>query len=110
MPMNDYCYTLAIKQRTCENGVARTSENVYTNVVNGSEISLNFGYKVTFISSTSSYATIEISNPEQIPNLLFNIANNSYRIFDLPVQSGTLRVYIGITRINCSETIVCSSI
>ena len=38
MPMNDYCYTLAIKQRTCENGVARTSENVYTNVVNGSEI------------------------------------------------------------------------
>lgn len=107
--MNNFCYTLAIRQRTCENGVARYTDNVYTNVTNGTEILLNFGYILTFISSNSDSVTIQLSNPDQIPNLLFNITNNSYKVFDLPVQNGTARIYVGATGISCNDTIVCSS-
>ncbi len=108
--MNNFCYTIAVRQRTCENGVARNTDNVYTNVTPESEISLHFGYVLTFISGSSGFATIQLSNNEMIPNLIFNIPTGGYKIFDLPVQSGHLRVYIGITSINCSETIVCSTI
>ncbi len=108
--MNNFCYSLAIRQRTCENGIARYTDNVYTNVTNGTEISLNFGYILTFISSNGSQATIQLSNPNQIPNLLFTIPNNSYKMFDLPVQNGTARVYIGATGLPCNDTIVCSSV
>lgn len=108
--MNNICYTLAVRQRRCQNGISRSTDNVYTNISNGTEIALNFGYTLTYISSSSSHATIQISNSSQIPSLIFNIPNNSFKIFDLPVQSGNLRVYIGATGICCSETIVCSSI
>lgn len=108
--MNNYCYTLAVRQRTCENGIARSSDNVYTNITPDSVIPLNFGYNVTFLSGTSSYASIQISNNIQIPNLIFNIPSGSYKIFDLPVQTGTLRVYIGVSGIVCGETVVCSTI
>lgn len=108
--MNNICYTLAVRQRICQNGISRSTDNVYTNVANGTEISLNFGYTLTYISSSSTHATIQISNPSQIPSLIFNIPNNEYKIFDLPVQSGTLRIYIGATGICCGETIMCCSI
>lgn len=108
--MNNFCYNLAIRQRNCENGIARSTDNVYTNITNGTEILLNFGYTLTFISSNDSQATIELSNPDQIPNLLFTIPNNSYKVFDLPVQNGSTRIYIGATGIECNNTIVCSSI
>lgn len=108
--MNNFCYNLAIRQRSCENGIAKKTDNVYTNITNGTEISLNFGYILTFISSNSSLITIQISNTDQIPNLLFTIQNNNYKVFDLPTQNGTLRVYIGATGIECSDTLVCSSI
>lgn len=108
--MNTYCYTLAIRQRTCENGISRSNDNVYTNITPNSVIPLNFGYNITFLSGTSTYASIQISNSNQIPNLIFNISSGNYKIFDLPVQNGTLRVYIGVSSIICSETVVCSTI
>jgi hypothetical protein len=44
-----------------------------------------------------------------ILNTIFNIPSGGYKIFDLPVLNGTLKVYIGATSINCEETIVCCS-
>lgn len=107
--MDRLCYTLAIRQRTCQNGVGSRIENIYTNVTPNTIIPLSFGYSVTFISSTATYATIQISNPDMILNTIFNIPSGSYKIFDLPVLNGTLKVYIGATSINCEETIVCCS-
>lgn len=40
--MGQYCYTLAVRQRTCENGIARRIENVYSNVTNNTVIPLSF--------------------------------------------------------------------
>lgn len=108
--MNNFCYTLAIRQIKCQNSIATTTDNVYTNVTIGSVISLGFGYSVTLISANSNNITIQISNSGFIPNILFNIPSGSYKIFDLPVESGTLRVYIGATAIDCNNTIACCKI
>ena len=108
--MCDFCYTIAIRQITCQNGIPRNIDNVYTNITSGSTIPLSFGYNATFISGTNNRASIQISNPNFIPNLIFNIANNTYKIFDLPKESGTLRVYIGVTIIDCTDTVICCNV
>ena len=81
--MNNFCYTLSVRQRKCQNGISNITDNVYTNISN---------------------------NPDVIPNILFNIPNGSYKIFDLPVDSGTVRIYVGVTAIDCSNTIACCNI
>lgn len=104
---NECCYTLAIRQRTCQNGVARTTDNVYTNIAIGSVISLSFGYSVTIVSISRRHITIQLANNDFIPQLIFNIPVGSYKIFDLPKESGTLRVYIGATEVCCEPICVC---
>ena len=108
--MNNFCYTLSVRQRKCQNVISNITDNVYTNISNNSVVQLGFGYTLTFISSNSSTATIQLSNPDVIPNILFNIPNGSYKIFDLPVDSGTVRIYVGVTAIDCSNTIACCNI
>lgn len=71
--MDRFCYTLAVRQRACQNGISRRIDNVYTNVNPNSIIPLSFGYSIKFITGTPSAATIQLSNPDQIPNLIFNI-------------------------------------
>ncbi|MEG2348320.1 MAG: hypothetical protein RSB67_01555 [Clostridia bacterium] len=105
--MNQVCYTLAIRQMRCQNSIKKTVDNVYTNIVPNTIITLSFGYFVKLISTNSTNITIQLSNSSQIPNLVFNIPAGSYKIFDLPTESGTLRVYIGATAIDCQDTIVC---
>ena len=105
--MNNFCYTLSVRQRKCQNGISNITDNVYTNISNNSVVQLGFGYTLTFISSNSSTATIQLSNPDVIPNILFNIPNGSYKIFDLPVESGNIRIYVGLTAINCSTSVAC---
>lgn len=105
--MDNFCYTLAIRQRRCQNSISRELDNVYTNVTTSSIIPLSFGYVVTIISKNQNSISIQISNPNFMPNTIFNIPSGSYKVFDLPVENGTLRVFIGATGIDCSDTIVC---
>lgn len=95
------CYTLAIRQISCQNSISRCIDNVYTNISIGSKIPLEFGYNVTCIKVSCSSVTIQITNPNFIPKLIFNIPNNSFKIFDLPLQSGTLIVIIGARQTCC---------
>ena len=57
--MQNCCYTLAIRQITCQNGVSRTVDNVYTNISIGTVISLNFGYSITIVSISNSGISIQ---------------------------------------------------
>ena len=100
--MNNCCYTIAIRQRRCENGIPRQFDNVYTNATLNSVFPLSFGYSVTFTSISRNYITIRISNPNFIPDINFNIPLDNYNIFDLPIETGSLRVYIGAIAVNCS--------
>ena len=106
--MDRVCYSLTIRQRRCINGVATSIDNIYTNVAVNSIIPLSFGYFLTFISNNTNSATIQISNTNQVPNMIFNIPSGNYKIFDLPTSSGNVRVFVGATAINCGDTIVCS--
>lgn len=108
--MNNFCYTLAIRQRRCQNGIARELDNVYTNVTTSSIIPLSFGYVVTIISKNQNSISIQISNPNFMPNTIFNIPSGSFKVFDLPTENGTLRVFIGATGIDCSDTVVCCTL
>ena len=85
--MNNFCYTLAVRQKKCQNGISNITDNIYTNISNNSVVQLGFGYTLTFISSNSSTATIQLSNSDFIPNILFNIPSGSYKIFDLPYDN-----------------------
>lgn len=108
--MNNICYTLAIRQRRCQNGIARELDNIYTNVSTSSIIPLSFGYVVTIISKNQNSISIQISNQNFMPNTIFNIPSGSFKIFDLPTENGTLRVFIGATCIDCSDTVVCCTL
>ena len=105
--MDRMCYTLTVRQRKCINGIASNIDNVYTNVIANSVIPLSFGYSITLISNNTNTVSIQISNPLQIPNMIFNITSGSYKIFDLPTSAGNLRVFIGATAIDCGDTVVC---
>lgn len=105
--MNQICYTLTIKQVRCQNGISRTIDNVYTNISPNTIINLSFGYSVKIISTNTNSITIQLSNPAQIPNLIFNIPSGSFKTFDLPTEAGTLRVHIGAVVIQCEDTVVC---
>ncbi len=107
--MNEFCYTLAVRQQRCQNGISRRIDNVYTNVTNSSIIPLSFGYQIRVITRNANSIAVEISNLDFMPNTIFNIPNGSYKIFDLPTENGTLRVFIGATGINCENTVVCCS-
>ncbi len=105
--MNTICFTLAVRQRICQNGISRRTDNVYTNISPNAVIPLNFGYSLTFITGTADCAQIQLSNPDKIPNLIFNIPSGNYKIFDLPTENGTLRVFVSATSIECEKTVVC---
>lgn len=105
--MDQICYTLLVRQRTCQNGIPSNLENTYTNVTNQSIFPLSFGYSFRVISNNRATISIELSNPNFIPNMIFNIPNSGYKVFDLPKENGTLRVYIGATGIDCQDTVVC---
>lgn len=104
------CYTLNIRQLTCQNGVSRNFDNVNTSVNPGTDIDLNFGYRLRFIGGTNNAATIAISNDISLPSTVFNIPNGSYRVFDLPCECGTYRIFIGATLAPCGvSNLLCSN-
>ncbi|MCX8074982.1 MAG: hypothetical protein N2749_05290 [Clostridia bacterium] len=103
------CYTLNIRQLTCQNGITRNFDNLHTSVNANTVIDLSFGYKLTFLNGTGNVATISISNDISLPATVFNIPNGSFRVFDLPCECGTYRVYIGATLAPCGiSNLYCS--
>ena len=107
--MCNFCFTLTIRQRRCLNGIPQVIDNVYTNVATNSIIPLSLGYSIKFLGGNRNNATIQITNEDQIPNLIFTIASGGYKIFDLPTTGGNLRVFVGVTAIDCGNTVVCCS-
>ncbi len=99
--MNDLCYNLAIRQNKCQNNISATTDNVYTNIENGAEIILSFGYTLTIISKNTNSVTVELFNPDLLDKIKFNIPNDSYKTFDLPMYNGTFIIQIGVKQINC---------
>jgi hypothetical protein len=101
---NQCPYTFAIKQNLCQSGIAKRLDNTYTNTPVGSEIPLSFGYILTLIAGTCKNCTIRLSNPIFIPDINFNILNESFKVFDLPCECGTYRVHIA-ARVSPVETL-----
>lgn len=107
--MGDVCYNVVIQQHTCENNISRVYNNVHTNIGSDTQIPLQFGYTLKFLQGTANFATIQIINDFFMPATNFNIPNGSYRVFDLPCQCGTFRVFIGMSTGVCSySSLVCS--
>jgi len=101
---NNCCYTFAIKQLTCQGDVSKRFDNTHTNTPVGTEIPLSFGYTLTFISGTGKNATILLSNPIYIPNINFNILNESFKVFDLPCECGFFKLYIAARQAPCETS------
>ena len=102
--MNDVCYTLTIKQKTCQTTIGKTFDNVYTNIPVGTVIPLQFGYTLKYISGTALAATVQLINPIFIPTLNFNIPDNTFKIFDLPCECASYRVFVGAILSPCFQT------
>jgi hypothetical protein len=102
--LNGNCYTLAIRQNTCQSNVNKNFENIYTNIAEQTEIPLSFGYTLTYINGTSTNISITLSNPIFIPNISFTIPADTFVIYDLPCECGTFRVYVGAKKISCAPT------
>ena len=101
------CFALAIRQKSCQNGISKNIDNIYTNITIGSTIPLEFGYKISVISINCSNTTIKLSNPDFIPDLVFNIPNDSFKIFDLPQEACSLQILVGAKQICCPTTCAC---
>lgn len=99
--MDSLCYDLAIRQIKCQNGISVTSDNVYTNVEDNSQILLSYGYVLNIISKNSNSVTISLYNFELLDTVKFNIPNDTYKTFDLPLYNGTFVVLIGVVRNTC---------
>ena len=104
--IDNCCFLLAIRQRTCQNGVARVIDNIYINISAQSTYSLSFGYTLKVSSINQNSISINISNDDFIPSLIFNIPVNSYKVFDLPKESGTFKVYVWLKFSSCDKTSV----
>ncbi len=114
--MNDSCcYSLQISQQICESGISRTQTNTYTNLTPNTTIELEFGYTLTFISGTSTYATIRLENDILLSPTNFNIPNCSQntrltRVFNLPCQCGTYILSICAILVTCPTENYCCNI
>lgn len=103
------CYTLVIRQITCQNGIRKVIDNIYNNIEDGNIIQLSFGYTITVVSRTDCDVSIRLENANYIPTMIFIIPVNSYKEFNVPKESGSLVVYVGVKATSCPTTQCCSS-
>lgn len=99
--MNEICYNLALRQRRCQNGISLVTDNVYTNIEDNAQLLLSFGYTLTVISKNSNSVTISLYNPDLLTEIKFNIPNDTYKTFDLPMYNGTFILQVGVQKFNC---------
>lgn len=110
MANSSCCYALIIRQVTCQNGLRRVTNNVYDNIENGTIIPLSFGYNLTVISRTTTDISVRLENTNYIPSLIFTIPVDSYKVFNVPKESGTLIIYVGLKRTTCNTEQCCGTI
>lgn len=106
---NSCCYDLIIRQITCQNGIRRVINNVYSNIEDNTTIQLSFGYTLTVVSRTQAHVTVRLQNPNYIPTMLFSIPNNSFKEFNVPKESGTLIIFVGVRATKCPNTECCNT-
>lgn len=99
--MESLCYDLAVRQIKCQNGISLTTDNVYTNIENDAQLLLSYGYVLSVVSKNTNSVTISLSNFELLEPVKFNIPNDTYKTFDLPLYNGTYILLIGVVRNNC---------
>ena len=99
--MDSLCYDLAIRQIKCQNGISVTTDNIYTNIEDNSQILLSYGYVLNIISKNTNNVTISISHFELLDAVKFNIPNDTFKTFDLPLYNGSFIVLIGVVRNTC---------
>ena len=76
--MDSLCYDLAIRQIKCQNGISVTTDNIYTNIEDNSQILLSYGYVLNIISKNTNNVTISISHFELLDAVKFNIPNDTF--------------------------------
>ena len=101
--MDNICYTVIIRQQMCQSGVPVTRENVYTNISQNSIIDLLNGYTLSFAISTNDTANLRFINTLFDIDLVFNIAENTVNVFDLPVENTIFRVSVIFKARCCDE-------
>ena len=94
-------YDLAIRQIKCQNGISVTTDNIYTNVENQSQILLSYGYVLNVLSKNTNSITISLYNFELLDTVKFNIPKDTYKTFDLPLYNGTYVLLIGSVKNTC---------
>jgi len=100
--MDNICYTVIIRQQMCQSGVPVTRENVYTNISQNSIIDLLNGYTLSFSVATNGTANLRFTNSLFGIDFIFNIAEGTVNVFDLPVESTIFRVSV-LFRARCCD-------
>lgn len=100
--MDNICFALIIRDKTCQSGVPIISEKVYTNLSTTENIVLQNGYTLNIFSEQSNRIKLEFINNALNVNVSYYILSDSYGIFDIPIDSGTYRVGVYATRNCCS--------
>lgn len=103
------CYNLVIRQVTCQNGVRKIIDNIYNNIEDGSVIQLSFGYTLTVVSRSSSAVSVRIENTNYIPTMIFSIPVDSFKEFNVPKESGSLIIFVGVNATTCPTVECCSN-
>lgn len=101
--MDNICFSIIVRDRTCQSGVPVTSEKVYTNVAQDEIITLQNGYTLTVSNAQADKIKLVFNNDALNVNVTFYILNGSYGIFDLPIDSGTYRVGVYSIKNCCSN-------
>ena len=99
--MESFCYDIAIRQKKCQNGISVTVDNVCTNTEDDAQINLSYGYILTILSKNRNSVTVQISNFSLLEPVKFNIPNDAFKTFDLPLYNGTYILLIGVVKNNC---------
>lgn len=100
--MDNICFSLIIRDKTCQSGVPIISEKVYTNLSSNESIVLQNGYMLNVFSTKDNKIKLEFINLALDISVNYYILSDSFGIFDLPIDSGTYRVGVYATKTCCS--------
>lgn len=107
--MDDTCYVLVIKEKTCQSGVPLTNERIFTNISDIDDITLSNGYILNVKQGTNNSLIITFLNNAFNINLEFKMVDSTPAVFDLPIQNGTYKVGVYLrVRSCCSNSCSCS--
>lgn len=101
--MNNVCFIVSIRQSVCQSGIPRVSEKTFTNLTNNSIITLSSGYTLTLTSIANNSVRLTFINEAFDFNFTFDVDCGSTNLFDIPIQSGSLRLAIFVACTCCCE-------